>query len=321
MAEFETNVKIDLPLKKFFLFIAVFFLFKSFSFAQIDSAESRLRFLDIPPEYNSCRMKIMMGTTVGLWGGIMGYLGTSWYNNFSSFHFFDDGGEWLQMDKIGHGWTTYQISRNAYTVFRWTGLDDKHSVWYAGLMGFSIVSSVEILDGFSPDWGASISDLTANFLGSSLCVSQGLLWKEQRIQPKLSFHRTSFAKQRPDLLGNGLQEEFFKDYNGQTYWLSFRVNSFLRDGRFEDRYPDWLNLAFGYGGEGMIGGYRQDPKEVVGAREYRQYYLSLDIDFTQFKVKSNFLKIAFGVLNMVHLPMPAVQWDNRNKFTVYGFYF
>ena len=49
-----------------------------------------------------------------------------------------------------------------------------------------------------------------------------------RIYPKFSFHRTDYAPLRPDVLGDGLAEEIFKDYNGQTYWLSFDMDKFIK---------------------------------------------------------------------------------------------
>jgi hypothetical protein len=38
--------------------------------------------------------------------------------------------------------------------------------------------TVEVLDGFSSEWGAS-GDIIANASGTALFVSQELLWKEQ----------------------------------------------------------------------------------------------------------------------------------------------
>jgi hypothetical protein len=97
--------------------------------------------------------------------------------------------------------------------------------------------------------------MAANAMGTGLYVGQELLWQDQRLLLKYSFHRTDFAQVRPNVLGDGLTEEFLKDYNGQTYWLSANINSFLN----LDFIPDWLNLAFGYGADGMLTGNPQRP--------------------------------------------------------------
>ena len=41
-----------------------------------------------------------------------------------------------------------------------------------------------------------------------------------------------------------------KDYNAQTYWFSANLKSFFP----EIKFTAWLNVAVGYGAEGMFGG-------------------------------------------------------------------
>jgi hypothetical protein len=94
--------------------------------------------------------------------------------------------------------------------------------WY----GFAFLTAVEVLDGFSSEWGASSGDIIANASGTAL-LSQELLWKEQRITPKFSFHTTQYAIQTQCFreLTCGTNS---KDYNGQTYWLSVNLHSFYK---------------------------------------------------------------------------------------------
>src|ERR1035437_8378031 len=193
---------------------------------------------------------IISGTI--LYAGSMATLYNFWYKNYpqSHFPFFNDNNEYLQMDKMGHFTTTYYISKLSYNTLRWTGLPEKKSVLFGGMMGIGYLTVVEILDGFSSEWGFSPGDMTANTLGGGLFVGQQLAWKEQRIQLKWSYHQTNYAQYRPDLFGKNLREQWLKDYNGQTYWLSANIKSFLKK---ESKFPAWLNLAVGYGAEGMTG--------------------------------------------------------------------
>ena len=57
------------------------------------------------------------------------------------------------------------------------------------------------MDGFSEEWGGSWVDFAANAAGTSLLVGQELLWGEQRIKLKYSFHQTEFENIRPETLG------------------------------------------------------------------------------------------------------------------------
>src|SRR5690606_41103423 len=116
------------------------------------------------------------------------------------------------------------------------------------------VCSSDLFDGFSKEWGFSWGDVMANAAGTGLYVGQELLWNEQRITLKFSFHQTKYAQQNPDKLGNGFLEEVLKDYNGQTYWLNFNLHSFFK----ESRIPKWLDLSLGYGAYGMINAVRSE---------------------------------------------------------------
>jgi hypothetical protein len=57
---------------------------------------------------------------------------------------------------------------------------------------------------------------------------------------KIFFHTRPY---RPNVLGSSLGTNA-KDYNGQTYWLSVNLHSFIKA-------PKWLNLAIGYGGRNV----------------------------------------------------------------------
>jgi hypothetical protein len=65
---------------------------------------------------NPKRLKIVLGTEAVLYTGAMVGLYSLWYKDVpsSSFHFFNDNNEWLQMDKMGHAMTSYYIGRGGY---------------------------------------------------------------------------------------------------------------------------------------------------------------------------------------------------------------
>lgn len=172
---------------------------------------------------------------VALWGGLgysaaLGTLGTAWYadQGFDNFKIFNDNAEWKQMDKVGHVFGTYHFSRINYAFLSRTKLNNKQAIWWSSGLSTLLFLPIEVLDGFSPDFGFSYGDVVANALGSTLFLSQQLAWNEQRIKIKYSFHETSLARLRPNTLGSGLMEEMLKDYNGQSLWLSIDMHSFFK---------------------------------------------------------------------------------------------
>lgn len=273
------------------------------------------------------RRIIVMATEASLYGTTMFALNKLWYEDYprTSFHFFNDSEEWLQMDKCGHLTTAYQVGCFGIRCMKWSGANPQLSTWYGGSLGAIFLSTVEILDGFSTEWGFSLSDMATNTLGAAAVIAQDLAWKDQRILIKFSYHDTPYASHRPNVLGSNFQERLLKDYNGLSCWASVNIYSFLKK---ESRFPKWLNVAVGYGAEGMYGGYHNSWTDKNGnfidhssEKRYRKYYLSLDLDLTHVPVKSALLRNIFNTISIVKFPAPALEYSKENGFRGFGFYF
>ena len=293
------------------------FSFTAFSQESISSSDDSLKNI-------KRNVGIVLGTEAALYAGSMTGLYYLWYAGYdqSPFHFYNDNAEWLQMDKAGHTTTAYHVGLIGYEALRLAGWDEKRSLIYGGPLGFVYLTTVEILDGLSTNWGFSWGDVAANALGTGLFMGQQALWHEQRISMKYSYHKTEFIQYRPDLYGTTLPENMLKDYNGQTIWLSFNIKSFLKD---ESRFPQWINVALGYSAEGMTGGfynathYKGNP--IPEFTRTRQFVLSPDIDLTRIPVKNKILKTTLKVLSFIKIPMPAVILDSNGCFTWHWLYF
>ncbi|WP_299229558.1 DUF2279 domain-containing protein [uncultured Psychroserpens sp.] len=243
-----------------------------------------------------------------------------WYADYerSKFKTINDADEWLQMDKLGHVFSAYQLGKVGANTLNWSGVKKKDQLVYGATLGFTFLTAVELLDGYSEEWGFSWSDMAANATGTGLYVGQELLWNEQRMTLKYSFHQTKYASQRPDKLGDGFLEEMLKDYNGQTYWLSANVKSFFKSSKL----PNWFNVAFGYGAEGMLTGRNETVDNLfINQNRQRQFYLSLDVDLSRIKTNSHFLKSLFDVFNTIKVPFPTLEFNDKNGFKLHYIYF
>ncbi|UUF14522.1 MULTISPECIES: DUF2279 domain-containing protein [Flavobacterium] len=303
-------------LKEYLLLSVLFILsFQSFSQSKIES------FLTPSDTLNKKRQNTVIVTETALASATLLGLNQIWYADYprSKFHFINDNNEWLQMDKVGHMYSAYHLGRFGAEMLNWSGADQKKQLIYGAGLGFAFLTTVEVLDGYSSQWGASPGDIIANATGTGLYVSQELLWKEQRITPKFSFHTTQYASMRPNLLGKSLNEQILKDYNGQTYWLSVNVYSFVK----ESKIPKWLNVAFGYGAEGMISGNVQNdiPISVENPERYRQFFLSFDVNLAKIDTKSHFLKTIFSVFNTIKIPAPTLEYSANKGFKAHALYF
>jgi hypothetical protein len=237
-----------------------------------------------------------------------------WYSDAEkqAFHFFNDNAEWKQVDKLGHFYSAFYLSYGTSRALSWCGVKQKKADLWGSVTGFLILLPVEVFDGYSEAYGASAGDLLANATGAGFYLAQTALWKEVRIQPKFSYHQTDYPPLRPDVLGDSFASELLKDYNGQTYWLSFDMDKFIK-------FPKWLNVAVGYGAEEMV--YARDGSNTeAGYNAYRQYYIGLDFDLTGIKTRSKALKTVFALVSMIKLPAPTVEFSSKGA-RFHAFYF
>lgn len=242
-----------------------------------------------------------------------------WYADYekSSFQFKNDNNDWQQMDKAGHVFSAYHLGRLSAEMLNWSGVSKDDQLIYGAGYGFIFLTAVELFDAHSAEWGFSWGDVAANATGTALYVSQELLWNEQRIIPKFSFHTTKYADLRPELLGKSVSEQILKDYNGQTYWLSANIYSFVK----KTSIPKWLNVAFGYGADGMISSNSNASNVPFDYERNRQFYLSLDVDLSKIETKSHILKTVFSLFNTIKIPAPTFEINGSGKVKGYLFYF
>lgn len=236
-----------------------------------------------------------------------------WYRDFpkSEFKWFNDNDEWLQMDKVGHMYGAYQQARWGHYLLRESGMEDNKALWWSTGLSYAFQSTIEVFDGMSEEWGASWGDILANTAGSAMILAQHHYWLDQRILMKFSYQPSRFATYRPSALGGSHLERVFKDYNGQIYWLSANLYSFSR--KDNPRIFPWLNVALGYSAHGMLGGSSNVVQNKDGtSTDYsfvprqRQFYLSLDVDWSKVETDKKWKKVSLFLLNSIKVPAPTL---------------
>jgi len=260
----------------------------------------------------------------------------AWYQNQNpgKFRFFNDWKEWRHMDKLGHVYNGYFQSDLIYQGARWTGMNNRQAMYYGVGISMLFQSTIEVFDGFSPKWGFSWPDMAANVIGSGIFLVQESLWREQKIYLKFSSNRLKYSRipdlqsRADNLYGKSLGERLLKDYNGQTYWLSF--NPFNWSVSQKNYWPRFLNIAIGYGAQNLYGGYHNEWTDLDGTTRkldpviyprYSQYLLSFDLDLRKIPVKNPYLKSALRILNIFKIPFPTLEVNSLGKMKGYWFYY
>ena len=248
-----------------------------------------------------------------LTGGIT-YLSKQWYSDKKRvpFHFYNDLRGWNQVDKFGHFYASYIESDIGYSLMKKFNFSEKKSLYLGGFQGLILETPIEIFDAYYDGWGFSLSDMVAKAAGSLFFIFQQKIFKEQIIKPKLSFSRSKYARVANGYLGkNNIVSEFLYDYNGYTFWFSISPRSIFP----RSKIPKWFNVSFGYGSDGMIGEFKNLSSykgvEIPNFERFRQFYLSLDIDFSKIKTNSKFMKGVFTTLSYIKIPLPTLEISQK----------
>ena len=325
--------------------VILILLCKHSAFAQLPSANVHPP--ELPPvlslepadTFHKSRFLIAASTGATIYGVASLGLWKAWYEDYelSGFHTFNDWGEWRFVDKAGHLFSAYMECNYAHQGARWTGMSSSAARWTAVGIGLGIQTTIEVMDGYSANWGFSWSDMAFNVLGAGAFLAQDLAWAEQRILLKVSGTRpdypadpiwdvsrsqmSSLRERARQLYGTSPIEAFVKDYNAMTIWASANVCSFSSKAR-SCGIPPWLNIAVGYGAGNIYGGFGNQWTTEEGTTfsldqrtypRYTQFYLSPDIDLRRIPTRKRWVKLALGVLNCIKIPAPGLEYNTMGQ--------
>jgi uncharacterized protein YfiM (DUF2279 family) len=105
---------------------------------------------------NKKRLSIVLAGSGIVYGASVIALNQAWYKQQqTSFHFFNDNSEWNQVDKAGHFYSAYQLSRVGKELFLWTNMTDKQSAIWGTVMSQVFMATIDVFDGHSAEYGFS----------------------------------------------------------------------------------------------------------------------------------------------------------------------
>jgi hypothetical protein len=153
------------------------------------------------------------------------------------------------------------------------------------------------------DWGFSPTDFASDVLGAFFPVAQEY-WEPLRAI-NLKFSYLPSADLTHGTWKHGIfvkKDTFIDDYQGQMFWLTINVNHYLPKD-YKKYWPDWLQLAFGYGLS------RWDGDEEASLRHVtdKELWISLDYDIEKLPGDGELLRLLKKLFNQFHLPAPAIR--------------
>jgi hypothetical protein len=198
---------------------------------------------------------VIYGVTIGV--GVV-----TWDHFSSSFHFLDEG--WFEQgsgyggaDKLGHAFSGYVLSDIYYSIYKNIGYSEKQANNLGALSAWSLMTFIEVGDGFSKDYGFSLQDETMNTIGVALSYFRNKYPALKEIfDYRLEWWPSNYYKD-----GNS---DPFTDYSGQKNLIALKpagifhsdnellkaVNlniGFYTRGYEDDSHTDKRYLFFGVG--------------------------------------------------------------------------
>jgi len=236
-----------------------------------------------------------------------------WKDDRGPFHFVEDIQYAKGLDKCGHFYSAYIMSRLSGDLLMECGFDLDAATAIGAGMGLAYVTYVEVEDGFAKQWGFSPSDAAANVLGASFYLGQQYIPYLQNFNPK-------YGHAPAELLGDRAISErpktFIDDYNTSTFWISMNVNNMMPSS-WAKFWPDWLMIAVGYG----IQNYGIQRADGSLETVHGKILLGLDYDLVKIipRSKIGFLNYIIQGFNIIRLPAPTLEFTHEG--TRFGLFY
>lgn len=229
-----------------------------------------------------------------------------WSDARSQFHFANDWDYAMWIDKVGHFYDGVLLQHGISAAFEAANIEYEKSQIYGTLGSFLFMTYVEIEDGFGPNWGFSPGDGVANTLGALYPLAQYYYPYLKNFQFRFSYYPENLHNPG---LNPGQEHIIFDDYEGQKFWLSFRIKEMLPE-NITKHIPSFLTFSVGTGVKNLDGS--------GGGR--RDYYLAFDVDFEAIPLYGSGWQFVKNTLNFLHCPMPGIR-INKDGVTFFALLF
>jgi hypothetical protein len=204
------------------------------------------------------------------------------------------------IDKLGHAYTSYLLTDILTSAIQRNSSDPRGAPITAALASLSLMTYVEIFDGFSGDHGFSYEDMVMNMLGAGFSVFRNSVpGMRDKIAFRMQYLPSPFISFEP-----------FGDYSGQKYLLAVKLGGFEK---FEDTPLRYVELHGGYYARGFA-----KEERRVGYEKERNFYVGIGVNLQEllFGVKSDrdhlIRKAARTSLDYIQVPYSYLSSDGNS---------
>lgn len=156
------------------------------------------------------------------------YAFLTWYDNDQQRSFFVTDEGWFARDsyaggadKLGHGYSSYVITRTGAGLLRWAGLTRGEALATSAVLDTLFFTSIEVKDGMTANLGFSWGDVAANTAGALLAVAFELNPALDRaLDLRLEYYP---SREYLDAVDREGTLNAVEDYTGMTFGLWYHL--------------------------------------------------------------------------------------------------
>jgi hypothetical protein len=207
-------------------------------------------------------------------------------------------------DKLGHAFSFYLSTRLLTRGLEWSGYARESAALLAGSTSALVSLAVEVMDGYTLEYGFSKEDLVMNLAGvaAAIALEYQPTWDDV-FDFRVHYLRSDDAKR----LG---ERDPISDYSGQTYLLAAKASGIpaLKD----HAWLRYLELSVGYGSRG----YQPNPGPALDTQDKQRYvFYGLSVNLSEVLRATMFKRnqaptrvqaVSESVLEYLQLPGTAV---------------
>lgn len=244
--------------------------------------------------------------TLGLFALLTAMGVASWDWGSSSFHFENEG--WFSeeetgsggVDKLGHAYSTYLMTEFLNHSIQRRSSDPRGGAVTAGILGFSMMTYVEVFDGLSNDHGFSYEDLIMNALGAGFSTLRNQVpGLREKIDFRFQYLPSPYSSFDP-----------FGDYSGQKYLLAVKLAGF---DALKDTPLRYVEIHGGYYARGF-----SSEEERAGEGHDRELYVGIGLNLSELLFGEGphrdhwASKAGRGILSYVQVPYTYLSSDGNS---------
>lgn len=255
---------------------------------------------------------------IGVATGAIAYVGiTGWHWGDSKFHFERDcwfcvGTHHGGLDKAGHMFTAYTVTDLLTQRIRANAADTAGAEVTAAIYSMTLMTGIEVLDGFTRKYGFSREDLAADVIGTAFGVARNVVpGLREKLDIRVMYTPASY--EHPPISARKFQ--VIPPYDRTRYIAALKLSGFET---FQDTSMRWIELQAGFDARGYT-----SEERKLGYDKRQNLYVGIGVNLNELifgkgplpnlanKRDTEFGWAASNVLDKIQVPYTAY-YSGRN---------